>query len=457
MRFGVSALGWIVFTPFLLVLHERATLTRHLLVLGALAIGWLAAVSKMATEEISWVPVPLFAIPIACSYFVAIACGAFVHRRLGARLGASVFAAMAVVMGWIQYAFTPGASWGILAHTQIDNLPLVQLASVTGVGGITFLVALGSGLAAAAWRGSARALRTDLVVFALVVGAVHLYGLLRLGTDAPGPAIRVGSVLSPVTHKEFRGAVQDIDTLRPFDAELFARTNRAADLGARVVVWNEVATFVSPAGEAALAQQGEAFARERRVMLMMAYGVADSMHPFHYINKYRVYLPDGTMADEYIKRHPVPGDPNDPGQAHARVIAFDGVKFTGAICYDYSFPEISRDNARDGADVALVPASDWRGIDPQHGRMAIMNAVATGLPMVRPVRAARSVATDQYGRTLASLGARDGDGVFVVSLPGSRIPTVYAATGEIFPLIALGFSVPLIGLAFARRRDQDQT
>lgn len=451
MRFGVGALGWIAFAPLLIVLHDRATLKRHLLVLAALTIGWLAAIAKMATAEISWVPVPLFAIPIACAYFVAIAGGSLVHRRLGPRRGAYVFAAMAVVMGWLQYAFTPGASWGILAHTQIDNLPLVQIASLTGLGGITFLVALGSGLAAAAWRGGARAVRTDFVIFAVVVGAAHVYGLLRLGGDAPGSAIRVGSVVSPVTHKEFRAAFQDIDTLRAFDEELFVRTNRAVELGARVVVWNEVATFVSPAGEAALVARGAAFARQRGVMLLMAYGVADSMRPFHYINKYRVYLPNGAMADEYIKRHPVPGDPNDPGQAHARVIAFDGIRFTGAICYDYSFPEIARDNARDGADVALVPASDWRGIDPQHGRMAVMNAVAVGLPMVRPVRAARSIATDQYGRTLASMGARDGDGVFVASLPASRVWTVYGATGEAVPLVALGFSILLITLALTRR------
>ena len=358
MRFGIGTLGWIAFAPFLVVLHERASLKRHLIVLAALVVGWLAAI-----------PVPLFAIPIACSYFVAIACGSLVHRRLGARRGAYVFAAMAVVMGWLQYAFTPGASWGILAHTQIDNLPLIQLASLTGVGGITFLVALGSGLAAAAWRGSVRPLRTDLIVFGLVVVAVHVYGEVRLGQDARSSTIKVGSVVSPV------------------------------------------------------ASRGQSFAKQHGVMLLMAYGIADSMKPFHYINKYRVYLPTGEMADEYIKRHPVPGDPNDPGQAHAR----------------------------DGADVALVPASDWRGIDPQHGRMAIMNAVATGLPMVRPVRAARSFATDQYGRTLASMDAQDADGVFVVSLPAARVWTLYGTTGEVVPLLALGFGVSMTLLAFTRR------
>src|SRR5262249_991942 len=151
-------------------------------------------------------------------------------------------------------------------------------------------------------------------------------------------------------------------------------------------------TVVSVAGEAALTSRGQAFARERGVMFLMAYGVATSMRPFHDVNKYRTYLPDGTMADEYVKRHPVPGDPDDVGTAHARVVTFGGVNAPGAICYDYGFPAIARDNAVDGASVALVPSSDWRGVDPEHGQMAVMNAVAVGLPMVRPVRAATSIA-----------------------------------------------------------------
>ena len=146
------------------------------------------------------------------------------------------------------------------------------------------------------------------------------------------------------------------------------------------------------------------------------------------------------MLDEYVKRHPVPGDPNPAGTAHARVVSVDGVRVSGGICYDYGFPEIARDNANDGAGLALVPSSDWRGIDPEHGRMALMNAVAVGLPMVRPVRAATSIASDQYGRVLYSLRAdAQGDGVMVVAVPTDRVPTLYARTGEIVPLLTLAF------------------
>lgn len=445
MRFSLAEFGWLVFAPFLVFLHERSTLKQHLALFATLVVAFIVTVSKMATSEIPWLIVPMFAIPMAFSYLVVLAVAGVAHRRLGARWGAYTFAAMAVVMGWMQYSFTPSSSWGILAHTQLDNLPLIQLAALTGVGGITFLVALGSGLTAAVWSSGLRAVRSDLVVFGVLVISALLYGQLRLANPAPGAMVRVGAVVSPVTHNEFAPAIENVDTLRAFDNELFARSERAAALGAKAVVWGEIATLTSVAGEAALAARGRDFAKERGVLLLMAYGVIDSVHPLHFSNKYRIYLPDGTMADEYEKRHPVPGDPNTPGKNHAQAVPFAGVKFSGGICYDYGFPEIARDNANDGAGLALVPSSDWRGIDPQHGRMALMNAVAAGLPMVRPVRAATSIASDQYGRLLGSMRSDgSGDGVMVVAVPGERVPTLYAWTGEVVPLIALAFCILII-------------
>jgi apolipoprotein N-acyltransferase len=454
MRYSVPALAWVAFAPFLLVLNERGTVGRHLAVLAALVIAMLIAVSKMATTGISWMPtIPMFAVPMAVSYFVAVAIASLVYRKLGARWGVYTFASAVTALTWIQYSFTPGSSWGALAHTQLENLPLVQLAALTGIGGLTFLVALGSGLAAAAWSSDMRTIGWDIAVFGLLLGISVLYGEMRLARPAPGPSVLVGSVVSPVSHDEFNRALANVDTLRRFDGELFARSARAADHGAKVIVWNELATFVSRASEPAFAARGQTFAKERGVMLVMAYGVVESLQPFHDVNKYRIYLPDGTLADEYLKRYPVPGDPDEVGKAHARVVNFGGVNFAGGICYDYGFPNIARDNAVDGADLAVVPSSDWRGIDPEHGEMAMMNAVAVGLSMVRPVRAATSLATDQYGRVLGSLRA-DGssDGVMVVTVPGRRVPTLYARTGEIVPRLALAFCVLAMALAIVAPR-----
>ena len=445
MRFSLPEVAWVTFAPFLIILHERGTIGRHLTVLSTLLVVFILTVSKMVTAEIPWAPVPMFAIPMALSYFVALATASFVHRQLGVRWGIYTFASMVAVLGWIQYTFTPGSSWGLLAHTQLENLPLVQLVALTGTGGVTFLVALGSGLTAAAWQVGIKVIRMDLIVFGILLGMTLIYGQLRLSNTAPGELMRVATVVSPVTHKEFREAYQNVDALRPLDDELFMRSERAVKFGAKVIVWPEIATVMTQETEPSVVTRGEEFARKHRVALLMAYGVFETAKPGPssiYVNKYRIYGPDGSLLDEYVKRHPVPGDPNPAGSVHAKAVSVFGVKLSGGICYDYGFPEIARDNANDGADVALVPSSDWRGIDPEHGRMALMNAVAVGLPMVRPVRAATSIVSDQYGRLLGSLRPdTTGDGVMVVSTPIQRLPTLYTRTGELIPLLALAFVI----------------
>lgn len=440
LRFGIGELAWIVYAPLLVFVHERRNFKQHLLLFGVLAVAYTLTVGKIVTSEIPWMPAPMFGVPMAFFTVVAISVAGLAHRILGTRWGVYTFASVITAIGWIQYN-TPLSSWGILAHTQIYNLSIVQLSALTGVGGITFLVALGSGLTAATWSSGFKSVKKDFAVFAIILLSVLIYGEIRMTKSSPGEMIRVGGVVSPVTHKEFREAVVNVDTLRSLDNELFARSAYAAKLGAKVIVWNEVATVVSPEGEKELAARARSFAKDKNVLLCMAYAVLVSKSPFWYSNKYRIYLPDGTMADEYIKRHPVPGDQHDAGDAHARVVSFDGFKFSGGICYDYSFPSIALDNASEGAEIVLLPSSDWSGIDFIHSHMARMHSVAVGLPMMRPVRASTSIATDQYGRILGSLPWQgSGDGVFVVSMRGERVQTLYSKTGELVPLIALGIT-----------------
>jgi apolipoprotein N-acyltransferase len=453
MRFSVGELAWVASAPFLVALHLDGSLRCHLAVLATLLATFTLTVSKIVTEDIHWGMAPMFGLPMAVAYFAVLSTAGAVHRRLGPRSGIYSFAAMTAALSWMKYTYTPGGSWGALAHTQVDHPRLVQMAALTGIGGLTFVVALGSSLAAAAASAGWRSIWKDLLGFGILLGAILLYGEIRLASSAPGPMIRVGGIVSPVTRREFSAAKTNLESLRQYDAELFARTERAAELGAHILVWNEASTLVTPEGEASLVDRGVSLARRKGVLFLMAYGVVTETSPFRWVNKYRLYLPDGTLADEYLKRHPLAGDGDVAGHLHARVVPFGGVNLTGAICYDYDFPEIARDNARDGAGLVLLPSSDWRGIDPLHGRMAILNAVAAGVSLMRPVRAATSVATDQYGRLVGSMPAgAHGEHILVSAIPGGQLRTLYAQTGELVPMASLAFIMAtLLRMVLVRR------
>ncbi len=88
--------------------------------------------------------------------------------------------------------------------------------------------------------------------------------------------------------------------------------------------------------------------------------------------------------------------------------------------------------------------------------MALINATAVGLSMVRPARAATSIVSDQYGRIVAAMRADSASaGVLVADVPGERVPTFYAKSGELVPNAALGYCLfilaDLVRVAWKRR------
>src|SRR5207249_3453781 len=104
--------------------------------------------------------------------------------------GGAYLAAFAVVYGWLpspRWLAAPavwvlleqvrtrafgGAPWGLLGHTQHGFLPLAQLAELTGVEGLSFLVLL----PAAALAGHGRTRRTGLVAGLLLMTSVTCFG-----------------------------------------------------------------------------------------------------------------------------------------------------------------------------------------------------------------------------------------------------------------------------------------
>jgi len=109
--------------------------------------------------------------------------------------GALVFPA-----AWTSYEFlmslmAPDGTALNLAYSQAGALPLVQLASVTGIWGISFLVTLiPAGMAAAwHWRGQRRLALAALGVPICLGLMAWSYGWARVARSSPASTLRVGA------------------------------------------------------------------------------------------------------------------------------------------------------------------------------------------------------------------------------------------------------------------------
>lgn len=447
LRFNVGLLGWVVLVPWLILARRCAGVGGWAKLAGLVQLGAFLQILKMVTPPIPWPMALAYSVPLALVTTLVLLSFESLRRRLGDAWGLVLLPALVVVGEWSLASLTELASWGALAYTQVDNLPLLQVTALLGLWGVSALLAAVSGLVALVlsdarpWRWSPAA----LWLFGLVLAA-HAYGSIRLFTPLPGPVVRVGTVVSDVVlaGPELPPPAEMARSLEV----LFARSREAARAGAQVVVWNEGATAVTTAEEPGLVARAHAFAAAEGVDLIAAYVVPlDGMRRFE--NKYVWVTPEGPI-ETYLKHHPVPGEGSIAGDAPLVVHTRPYGRAAGAICYDYDFPAMGRAHAALGAELVLLPSSDWPGIDPYHTQMASIRGIEGGFAVARSVRAATSAVLDAHGVARGRTSELEGTRLLVADVPVGGGPTLHRRIGDLLPLTA-GL-VLLAGLVRALRR-----
>ncbi len=438
-RGGTDFLAWFAMVPFLLYVMNYHGGKKSVWLFFSLQLAVHLMIAKIITPPLSYLMVSMFAIPTAVALWFFLTLWSKLYRRTPLHLSIFLYVAIVVLMEWLQSFESEMGVWGTLANTQLQNLPLLQLASLTGALGISALLAWSNALIAQIiqQRGFGK-FRVHGLLFLAVLTAVHIYGNLRLLGTQKGDALRVAAVST--NYIPAAGGLPD--TADPAIVQerdsLFAKSERAAKMGAKVVVWNEGATIVSKQSEKEFLERAAAFTQSTESYLVAAYVVPLRKDPVSFENKYVLITPDGKAAEEYLKHHPGPGEGSVQGTEPLRTTDTPYGKISGAICYDYDFPEMSLKHARLGTDLLLLPSSDWRGIDPQHTLMSRVRAIEGGFSLLRSVRAATSMGFDAYGRIRGSLPYYEkNDRILLVSLPMGRISTIYSRTGDLLPFPAI--------------------
>ena len=454
------------------------------------AVGWLVFLDRsrfsgLAVAFLAYVLVHfsiwqgIIPAPGALYYLIAATYGAvyflpLVAHRLWASRVDAFQATLVFPLAWVSVEFvfsrwlTPYGSWASLAYTQSEYLPLLQLASVTGTAGITFLMTWFASVVAWMLRpgldGSRRVSAATAFVVALL--AVLVFGQLRLVDESPEHSVRAAALvpsaaalgeleglLRPVRRGEeisqsALGAIQE--SAARLNEDLFQRTRREAQAGARLIAWSETAARIFASEEEQFIERARLLAAEHRVVLLLAMGVwhPDGTPPFE--NKVVVIDATGIVAWEYHKAHPIIGAESSiiaAGAGAVRRLDQDFGTVGVVICHDLDFPQLLRQASTENIGLVVAPSGDWSNIAVIHARMAVLRAVENGFTLLRPTNGGRTVAIDPRGRVIARLDFPED--ALVANVGARRSSTVYGVVGELFSwLCLLGLPVWLI----ARRR-----
>ena len=397
---------------------------------------------------------------------------ALFKNSLSIALRTLLFPSLAVSISFVLGSY---GTWGAKANG-INNLAVLQLVSITGVAGISFLIYWTAAVVNEIWeqRGNQqRSMRNLTTVFLSVLMAVYCFGLIRLRWEYnPKKSIMAaGIVSSPSLRGEFMHALTVLVRNNPdepgnltavrnsmiehFHANLLKST-ALADAGFDIVVWYEGAVVIFEEDEQSMIEYAALKAKEKSIYLGISAAVYQNLNRNNkpgiqplFKNKLILISPDGEIEWEYSKSFLVPGleaavfIPGDRIMKGSRY----GSIITGAICYELDFPQHIRQAVKLHASLILGPSNDWEAIKNTHARMARLRAIETGISLLRPANGGISIAADPFGRILSQVDNYNAESMpLAAALPIDPVPTLYSALGEFFSWICVILSLACVTL-----------
>ena len=387
----------------------------------------------------------------------------WLSRKLTGILATIVFPSVYVGVDYA-LAFTPLGTLFSLASTQFSAATIVQVASVTGIWGISFLITWFAALVNAAWEHGfiLSRLRTPLGAFAAAATLVIGFGSWRIASHDRHPeTVRIAGVT--VEHPRDYWELLDQGTpkaaVEPYRAEmleiedrLFEQSLRAVHGGAGIVMWAEGNCVVPEDSLSRFIQRAGAFAGGHGIYL--AAGILELRFGSDLnFNRVLMFRPDGSLAFDYQKTKSWL-----PVEADGRIRSVDTPYGTlaAAICFDMDFPGFIRQAARNGTDIMLVPGYDSQRISPFHTEVALLRGIEGGFAVVRQANEGTSMASDAEGTVLARQDYfATADRIMFADVPVKGIPTLYARLGDWFAWTSIAL-VAVLAVTASRKRRRSQ-
>ena len=433
---------------------------------------WL--VETMTTFGGLAAPIAVFAAAMLVAYLSLFpAAFAVALGRLSTTLGPPVAMACAAPL-WVaselgrQYVWD-GFPWALLGYSQVTVLPIAQLASVTGIYGLSALLVLASsGLAAALIaRGRSRVWLPSIA--AITIAVVGFWGRARIADGAlaaSGDSVRVAVVQGNIAQDEkWDPALRDAIVSRYLEM-----TRRAIQDGARFIIWPESSLPVYFEEDLVRASGVRRLARDHKVTLLIGSDQVERSRPDapvesldnRFFNAAFLVTPDGTIGGVYRKMHLVPFGEYVPLQRllffvgpiveavsnftpgrEAVLLPVGSHRVSTAICYEVIYGSLIRDFVLGGSELLTTITNDaWYGRSSaayQHWDQAAMRSIENGRYLARAANTGVSGFVDPYGRVLEKSALFE-PSVLVADLRYLQVRTVYSRIGDLIAWLSLAFT-----------------
>jgi apolipoprotein N-acyltransferase len=473
--------AWVWLSPVLCCALARP-------VRGALADGWLAGTVFFLVllrwldytfRSYSAIPWPLGWLPVGalaayCGLYTGGVAAAVAWLRL--RLGAGPALGMAPVLWvggeWIRGHLMDGFPWGLIGYSQHGVLPVIQIAELAGVYGVSFLVVgVNAALAALVGLGWRRALPGG-VAAALLLLATLAFGRSALEGDGRARA-QPGSVTVAVIQPSIE---QTIKWDPVHHAEVIAvheqLTRQAARARPNLIVWPETAAAIFLRGDPPLLARLTVLSQELDTPLLIGSIDREEGAGRKLLNSAFLLTGQGIRA-KYDKIHLVPFGEYVPlawligfvrswaefisdfaAGKTGTIFSLPGARFGTVICYEVIFPELFRRFVTGGASFMVNITNDaWFGRTSgpwQHLGMLPLRAVEHRVAIARAANTGISAFVEPSGRVSQMLPLFD-RGTLAERVVLRTRTTLYTRLGDWLAHGCLALGAAVLGFPLLRR------
>lgn len=394
--------------------------------------------------------------------------------RLPALLLAPIF--------WVSFEFIrsyalTGFPWSSLGYSQCRFLAGIQVADITGIYGVSFLVAAVNGAAADIFISKKRAeemplfpARQPFISYSILLGLLVLvfaYGYWRLHEQRQGTTVRVSVVQGNIDQSiKWEPAYQDrvIETYKDL-------SKQAASASPSLIIWPETAVpFYF--GDSFRSHDLVAFQKELNAYLLFGSVIVKKPPsdggPASLTNSAVLLDKNGNVSYVYDKIHLVPfgeyvplrnilffvdkiasgiGD-YVPGDKYVKANTLFG-SFGTFICYEIVFPGLVRKfYSKDGDFIVTITNDAWFGRTAgpyQHFSMAVFRAIENRKPLIRAANTGISGFIDSNGRILRTTNLFERK-TETMDIRTDSTRSFYSRYGDIFSYLCIVTTLVLLML-----------
>ncbi|MBI3811387.1 MAG: apolipoprotein N-acyltransferase [Nitrospirae bacterium] len=477
-RFDLEFLAWFALVPLFFALENQP-------VRKSFWLGWLSG-TVYFLGTVHWVTNTMIRygkLPAAVSYpimllfvvylglYVGIFATLFVFLRRRTRFPAVLTApALWTSLELLRTYALSGFPWAGMGYSQYLTLPVIQIADITGVYGVSFLVVM---INIGVMRGAVilkdrsfhwPTWRPVITAF-LLVSLNMAYGAWRLAEDraSDAPTLRVGVAQANIP--------QDVKWDAPFRQTTIDRYERLTrDLASQsvgLIVWPEAAMpFLFEEDKPFQQQVIDLVKTDRTPLLFGSPSVTTVADRLWMFNSAYLLSADGRIANRYDKMHLVPfgeyvplstvlsfvnkmvegiGD-FLPGRDYT-LFQLPDANFGTVICYEVIFPDFVRRFVKEGATLMTTITNDsWFGDSAapyQHFSMVVFRAVENRVPFARAANTGISGFIDRTGR-IRKAGPIFVEAALADTLRLRTTTTFYTQYGDVFAYACVILSLFMI-------------